>query len=389
MQPLLKNITIWKYSFPLRFSFSHTLATRTSAETLLVQIQTRSGNAGFGQALPRTYLTGETIESALESIQNEWWPRIAALDFSSCDTLSSALETIGPVYKDADAVRNNAAFAAVEIAALDAFCRERNIPLAPQKGGEQERRIPLVGVIPATGPVKAACMVSALRLMGYRHFKIKVGKDNDVDRERIVSVRRAAGKSAWLAVDANQAWTFNEAVERMREMRGQGIQLVEEPLRPGMADRLKELENVSQLPIMADETLCTLSDAHALIRAGGPAWWNVRIGKNGGFSAVRELERLAEQHAVTIYMGVLVGETSALAAAGRAAMFGAKIGMAEYGFPRVFLKGDPFRGGPGGWHGQAKMPNPAPGLGVAMNGKTQPGARLVVRRKTYENGAIK
>ncbi len=361
---LFTNITVWRCVFPFRMSFSHSLATRNQAETLLLCVRTRSGKVGYGQALPRTYLTGETIDTALEAIRTRWWQEISALPFSSCESVDDALGLLLPMYKKADAERLTASYAAVELAVLDAVCQEKNIPARLPNSSHD--RIPLVGVVSATSPGKAGWLARAFRLLGYRHFKIKAGNDADGDARRIESVRKIAGNGAWIAIDANQAWEYEEAVRRLQALKAMGVRLVEEPLRSPEPGMLAQLEKESNIPLMADETLCTRADADNAIRHGGPSWWNLRIGKNGGFAGMDCLGKLAAAHSINVYMGVLVGETSMLAAAGRSVMFAAQAKCAEYGFPRLFIKGDPFRGGPGGWNGWCQPPDSTPGFGIAM-----------------------
>jgi L-alanine-DL-glutamate epimerase-like enolase superfamily enzyme len=129
--------------------------------------------------------------------------------------------------------------------------------------------------------------------------------------------------------------------------------LVEEPLRPEEAAGadFTVLERELGLPVMADESLCSLSDARAILARGSPAWWNLRLAKIGGFSGWRELSSLAAERGIAVYGGILVGETSLLAAAARAVWPASGAVCGEYGFPRLFLAGDPFRGGPGGFRG--------------------------------------
>ncbi len=59
----LAALEVWKAAFPFRMTFSHNLASRCEAETLLVLLEDAQGRCGYGQVLPRGYLTGESLES--------------------------------------------------------------------------------------------------------------------------------------------------------------------------------------------------------------------------------------------------------------------------------------------------------------------------------------
>lgn len=336
-------ISVWKARFPFRMAFSHNLASRREAETLLVKVVTSTGSAGYGQVLPRNYLTGETLDGALHDIRSLWWPRLREMRLTA-GSRNELLERLAPCHAQADASGRIAAWAGIDVAAAGAVSGY---------GDGSKEALPLVGVVPTLSPGKAAWLARVFRWLGFERFKVKVGRDAAADSARVAAVRRVVG-SRWLAVDANAAWGWDEAVERMAELAGLGVALVEEPLRPDCAATadFRRLEAEAAVAIMADESLCTLKNGAELLARGSPSWWNLRLAKNGGFSGVSRLARLARDNGVRVYGGILVGETGAMATASRAAfaMAGAECG--EYGFPRVFLRDDPFRGSPAGYFGR-------------------------------------
>ncbi len=352
------GLTIWRARFPLRLTFSHNLATRSEAETLLVELRTSTGHRGYGQVLPRAYLSGETIESSLGYLVADLWPALQAVSLPTDGGEAAWRDAINYLYVLADSQRRTAAWAGVDIAGYDAWARSTGF--VPPTGGQ----VPLVGVIPALGPRKAWFMARLLRLMGFRHFKVKVGRDAHRDDERLKAVRSAIG-SAWLAADANAAWEYDDALARMRSLSRWGVAVVEEPLTPAAAASAdyRRLEADSGVSTMADESLCTLTDARSLIDRGPPSWWNIRLAKNGGLSGYRALAGLAAESGATVYGGILVGETGALAAASRVAWRYGSCRLGEYGFSRVFLKNDPFRGSPPGYRGVMDLASTS-GLGV-------------------------
>lgn len=353
-------ITCLQAEFSLRLTFAHNLAERTTVHTILVQVAENGKTAGWGQALPRNYLTGETIESCMHDLTTLWPHEVEQVLFPRSSDKNNRipahvfLDCLRPLYEQADSNRKNASYSAFETALVDHLCRANAIE-GRTMWGMPAARVPLVGVIPAMGVRKSYWLARLLKLLGYSRFKVKVGKDEATDTRRLEAVREAIGSSSWLAVDANAAWEAEEACRRIAGLRKFSVSLAEEPLTPAAKDMLTlgELEKETGMAIMADESLCTLADADRLLGEGSPSWWNLRIGKNGGFSGLRALSRKAAQANVKLYGGVLVGETSCLAAAGRAAMGLVNYECMEYGFPRVFIKGDPFRGGPGGFSGTA------------------------------------
>lgn len=353
----LTTITVWRTLLSFRLSFRHNLAERSGTETLLVRIGTDEGGVGFGQVIPRSYLTGETIDGALRDICDRWWPRLRGADFSR----EPVRKVLLPLFLEADGERLSAGYAGVDVAARMAtglFGPEEGYNGASLSAGKG--RLELVGVIPATGVRKAAFLARVFRLLGYRRFKVKVGTDAEADARRVATVRRIVGKDAWLAADANAAWGWDEAMERMKGLgREFGVALVEEPLTREAAAKadFQELERMTGIAAMADESLCGTTDAQRLLEGGGPSWWNIRLAKNGGFTGVNRLAGMAREKGIRLYGGILVGETGALAAAGRHSFFATGVECGEYGFSRVFVKGDPFRGAPAGYQGYYMYPD--------------------------------
>ncbi len=350
----MERLTVWQGALPFRIGFKHNLAARRQAETLVLRIVDAAGNQGYSQALPRQYLTGETLSSCLDDVCNRWFPKISCLQFDLQAGPDAWLAMVLPLYREADGIRHTASYAALEIAVFTCLLRQA-AAITWQDILQNSVTAPLVGVIPEVGQRQAAWMARIFKWLGYTRIKVKVGRDEAGDARRLAAVRNVLGPHGWLAVDANQAWTAEEAVQRLAGLKHYGVNLVEEPLQPASGMTLGMVEKQTGIPVMADESLCIRADAETLLAQGSPSWWNLRLLKNGGFSGVWSLSNLAYHNGIKVYGGILVGETSCMAAAGRIAMAKSRFVCLENGFPRVLLKNDPFRGGPGGFSGIAAL----------------------------------
>lgn len=379
------RITVNRVAFSFRLNFRHNLAERSDDVTLLVKIETDDGRVGYGQIIPRSYLTGEDLDGALADVRTRWWPALRELSFAAGDVSENLPENFRKngdgvekawfsLYEAADRERRTAGYAGVDVAARMALC-----PAVRAANPESGRVVELVASIPAVGCRKAAWLARVLRWLGYRRFKVKVGADELADARRVGAVRRAAGSGAWLAADANAAWEWDEAVRRMRDLKKRfGVEVVEEPLTKGAAAGadFKVLEREAGVAAMADESLCTRADAEGLLARGSPSWWNIRLAKNGGFNGAKALARMAAEAGVRVYGGILVGETGALAAASRIIMYETGAECGEYGFSRVFLRGDPFRRSPAGYGGAYSRPAAGEWAGVVLPSGVMPGKRV-------------
>ena len=104
---------------------------------------------------------------------------------------------------------------------------------------------------------------------GYACFKVKVGLPDDADR--VAAVREAVGPWPALRVDANGAWSVEEAVRAIRALEEQDLEFVEQPCRT-----LEELAQVRQrvsTPIAADEPIATLRELRQAWNSR-PATWS-------------------------------------------------------------------------------------------------------------------
>lgn len=71
-----------------------------------------------------------------------------------------------------------------------------------------------------------------LKLRGWNHFKIKVGRDLEDDRRRCGLLRSEMGEDAKMMIDANQVWDVPQAIDWIRELAEFNPWFVEEPTSP-------------------------------------------------------------------------------------------------------------------------------------------------------------
>ena len=62
LQPI--QLDIYRTAIPMR-SFEHAAASRSLAEAIVVRVSFSDGRCGWGETLPRPYVTGETLETVV------------------------------------------------------------------------------------------------------------------------------------------------------------------------------------------------------------------------------------------------------------------------------------------------------------------------------------
>jgi len=319
------ELTAFHVRIPLRRSIQHASHTRTETDSIVVRCLLDDRSEGFGEGLPREYVTGETIESALELLKRSDF----ASQFAPCRDFVTALAMIERM-KLADVPGNergcagNAARSAIELAFLDAAGRSFGEPLshvtkflAPELYQPHDR-VRYSGAITSAQGLKLRAAGWAMRFYNFRQIKVKVGIPGFDDVKRLRIIRRGAGRRMDIRVDANEAWPPGDTVERIRDLQCSGITSVEQPVAHEHLGALAEIRTQVQTPIMLDESLCSRFDAQRAVELKACDLFNLRISKCGGFIPALRLAQFAKQHGLGYQLGCQVGETAILSAAGRA-----------------------------------------------------------------------
>jgi L-alanine-DL-glutamate epimerase-like enolase superfamily enzyme/pyrroloquinoline quinone (PQQ) biosynthesis protein C len=315
----IEMLTIYQLGIPFHQAFKHALHSREESDAVIIKVTDSDGRVGFGESLPRSYVTGETTESMIARVREHLAPRILRESFAPGWETVEYLESVLPDWTPSDDKNKsvlawNAAFCAVELALLDWTLRRDCCSLTdfiPPVRYE----VVYSGVISADEPADAAALAKRMARLGMRQIKVKVGTDDDV--ARLEAVRKAVGDEVELRADANGAWTADEAVAQLRRLAALKLQAIEQPVRADDLVGMKQVRDQSGVPIMADESLVTIDQARRLIELGACDFFNIRLSKNGGVTGSLAIAKLAHDAGVNVQVGAQVGETGILSAAGR------------------------------------------------------------------------
>ena len=319
------ELTAYHVRIPLKRAIKHASHARIETDNVVVRCVLSDRSQGFGEGLPRDYVTGETIDSVLELLKRS----DLAAQVESCRDFTAAVAfaerlTLAPVPGDERGCMGNAARCAVELAILDAYGRAFGEPLshvtqqvAPELYHPRDR-VRYSGIMTSARGLRARLVAAAMRIYGFHQIKVKVGIPGYNDVKRLRAIRRFAGRRMDLRVDANEAWTPAEAMSRIRELQPFGITSVEQPVRHEDLSALAEVRREIQTLIMLDESLCSLWDAETAVETNACDLFNLRLSKCGGLIPTLRLAQFAKRHGLGYQLGCQVGETAILSAAGRA-----------------------------------------------------------------------
>jgi L-alanine-DL-glutamate epimerase-like enolase superfamily enzyme len=88
----LQNVQVMTVVVPFRMTFRHALASRSEGESVVVRVADDEGRVGFGEAVPRSYVTGETLETVRQTLGQVLVPPLLGVCFSSFDEITAALK---------------------------------------------------------------------------------------------------------------------------------------------------------------------------------------------------------------------------------------------------------------------------------------------------------
>lgn len=369
------EIAAWHVRIPLKKPIRHASHARTETDNVVVRCTLADGTQGFGEGVPREYVTGETIDSALQLLkQSELRAQLdECRDFAEAVRQTEGVR-LAAIPGDDRNCQGNAARCAVELALLDAFGKHFRQPvsavtplLAPELH-EPKAWVRYSGAITSATGFKAKMAAYKMRFYGFRHLKIKVGIEGQNDVKRLMSIRRRVGSRMDLRVDANEAWTPQNVVQRIVELKPFRIGSFEQPVPHAAAPCLAAVRQETGAPVMLDESLCSLIDAQRAAAARTCDFFNLRLSKCGGFIPTLRLAQFAKQHGLGCQLGCQIGETAILSAAGR--HFAASIGglrWLEGSYDRHLVnEALGTRDVTFGWGGWAKALS-GPGLGIEVD----------------------
>jgi L-Ala-D/L-Glu epimerase len=311
---------------PMRRAFGHARATRAVAEAIVVTIDW-DGFPGAGECVPRDYVTGETVTTAFDALAALDIAALAdRIDLTTMAAATRSLERLElPHLLRQGPHAGLAAACALELALLDSLARRFGttlhaaiaaLGLPPQLADDHTTAAPhqrSKAWDSTRTPEQLAEMFAPTP--DFRVLKVKVGLGLDTDHERLRFARSAAPPDFTICVDANMAWSLDEACAMVEHFRPYNIAWYEEPLPRGALADYAQLRSRTGARVMLDESLCSFEQATAAVEHAACDLFNIRISKCGGVLASLRLVELAHRANLGYQLGAHPAEQCILRAA--------------------------------------------------------------------------
>lgn len=305
----IRKVALFHLRTPLRIQFEQANQQTQQANSVIVRLETTNGNHGYGEACPRTYVTGESASTLIDTLRQQ-----------ASTLLQPSFESLADIEqwsaKQLSQGQGLALVCALELALLDAWCKEYQKDLRQELASQRlQSEITYSGVLPFG---KWSTLKPIVASFGFKTWKFKAAAETSANVQRVAELRSVVGDDTPIRLDANGGWSYEQARRQIAAAIEEGVHSVEQPLAAGDDERSAALVASfgDYVRIMADESLCSLDDAKRLIERQACNHFSLKLSKNGGIFNALRIYRLAQQNGIPCQMSAHYGETSILSAAG-------------------------------------------------------------------------
>jgi L-alanine-DL-glutamate epimerase-like enolase superfamily enzyme len=267
--------------------------THDASSFVLVRVLTEDGVAGHGEVSATAAWSGEDHVTATHYVRDLIGPMLVGRPLAPVAAHTALMDRYlggNPFTK-----------AGVNTALWDALGRTLGLPVATLLGGPFRDEIPVKISLSGDGDDLRAGYEAAVSL-GFRAFKVKVGREPKTDAARVALARELAGDDAYIGVDANGGWTRSAAAKAVRMMAPSGIAFVEQPVRASDLDGMRSLRSLG-VPVVADEAVYTDADVIRVAQMDAADVVSVYVGKSSGLERAVRSAALASLHGLDVVIG--------------------------------------------------------------------------------------
>lgn len=295
------RLSVERRTLRLRRALQSSYGTVAARTLLAVSLTDSDGVTGHGEAAPLLPYDGvslERVERALES----YAPIVA-----------QAPQDDGAQILDACRLADElpAALAAIDLALWDRAGRRAGRPVAALLTDRPAREVAVNATLSALDRAGASEQAERAARLGYGCLKVKVGIGDDAGR--VAAVRAGAGPQVALRLDANGAWSVEEAVRAIEVLSPAGLELVEEPVH-GLAG-MRAVRAEVAVRVSIDET----AGEHGALGAGVADAVCLKISRCGGISGLIAAAALVRASGAEVYLASSLDGPVGVAAALHAA----------------------------------------------------------------------
>ena len=290
------------FRLPLRAPFRTAGGEMTHREGLVLRLATDAGIVGLGEASPHPD-AGPGAARALEAALARAAPRLLGTDV---DRLGQQAAELPPSLA-----------CAIDTAACDALAQAEGVSVARFLGQPVRASVPVNATIATESGAEAVSQATVAREAGFSCVKLKVGMAGNIEEERwrVAAVRAALGSDVALRIDANGAWSFEQAISTIQALEEYDLELVEQPVAADALTDMARVRTAVSAPIAADEDVTSLAAAQRVLEAGAADILVIKPMVVGGLRPARKIAELASAAGASVVVTTTIDAAVGTAAA--------------------------------------------------------------------------
>ena len=336
------KLAYWSFNMPFQHPFTISKGTKTHQPTLIVEL-TIGAFSGYGEA-PAINYYNITVDQMIADLELKK-PFIEKFALTDPERYWHYLHHLLP--------QNPFLVCALDMAAWDLWGKMKKSPIYKLWSTDISGPLPMTDF--TIGIDNIEMMVSKIKEKPWPIYKIKLGTPNDI---LIIEVLRKHTQAIF-RVDANAAWSTEEALQKIPLLAKLGVEFIEQPLDKLNWEGMRILYQQSELPLIADESCVFEQDVKKCLHHFHGI--NIKLTKCSGLTPARRMIREAKVLGLKVMMGCM-NETSI----GSAAIFQflPQLDYVDVDGP-LLLQQDLATGLT--YENGKILPNPGPGLGIHLN----------------------
>ncbi|MFZ7102760.1 MAG: mandelate racemase/muconate lactonizing enzyme family protein [Peptococcaceae bacterium] len=280
----IKKVTAYLVDIPLKDPYHLSFTDLNSFATIFVEIVTTEGCKSIGESVPLPGYSHETLKNAWTFVTNQGGilPGICIKD---------AITKLTPFCEN-NPYSVTPILTALEF--LDDKCTYKLGRPFKQK---------LLGTLNSTDYAALQKEIESLLGQGYTTLKVKVGMNLNEDISRTRFIQDTVGKSALIRIDANQGYNFAEASHFVNSIDPRSVELFEQPFKIDKWAEMVELNKVSPLPLMLDESIHSEKDLDMAITLKCAEYVKFKLMKVGSVKRLESMINKAFAHDLKVVLG--------------------------------------------------------------------------------------
>ncbi len=287
----IADITAYALSFPVsaKGGVSLGIGRTVKRDTVVVKVTTDEGIIGFGEAhhgrAPGSvaHLVNTTLRQLL-------------LGRDACDVVG-AWQAVYQMQLNSHGMgaATSMGLSGIDMALWDIRAKAAGWPLYRMLGGASRPVRAYAGGISLgfQPPEDLIAEAKGLMARGYRALKLRIGDAVERDRLRVEKVREALGPEIDILVDANAAYSYDDARRIMPVLDDCGIGWLEEPFAPHDHRNYADVARIGRTPLAAGENHYTRFEFHRLIEDRAIRILQPDLSKTGGPTEALRIAALA------------------------------------------------------------------------------------------------